>query len=160
MHQAKAVQGRGAARPGDHSHHLGIAGIKAVILAKFMLVGRMLHIGERFRDKPLIWPTLHYALMTLIVLLILATAEELIVGWIHSRTVGDSPYHPVGPIFFEGIADSLIMFLIFVPFSVFTCLFSVLGEREVFWLFLLSRTVDANVRDRLAGHLPPAHMSG
>lgn len=76
--QAKVVQECGAARRGITHTNCGIAGIKAVILAKFMLVRRMLHIGERFRDNPLIWPTLHYALMTLIALLILTTAEEAV----------------------------------------------------------------------------------
>jgi hypothetical protein len=62
--------------------------VKALILAKFLLLGRMLHVGTRFRDKPLIWPTLYHALMFLIVLLILTTLEELIVG---PSTVGRSP---------------------------------------------------------------------
>ncbi len=138
----------------------GIAAIRAAIRAKFMLVGRMLHIEARYRDKPLIWPTFHYVLMSLIVLLILTVAEKLIVGGIHSRTVGNSLNHSVGPIFFQGIAVSLIMFLILVPYSAFTCLGSALGECEVFRLFFLSRTVDANVRDHLTGHLPAGHTSG
>ena len=43
----------------------GGAAVKALVLAKFMLLGHALHLGERYRHKPLIWPTLHMALMFL-----------------------------------------------------------------------------------------------
>jgi len=129
----------------------GIALVKAVLLAKFMLVGRMLHLGRRYRDKPLIWPTLYHALMFLALLLILTTLEELVVGLIHSRAVTDSLAHVVGPTFLEGIAVCFIMFLILIPYSAFTCLGDVLGEREVFRLFFVDRSVDAAVHDRLVG---------
>jgi hypothetical protein len=138
----------------------GIAAVKAVLLAKFMLVGKMLHIGNRYRDKPLIVPTLYHALMYLIVLLILTTVEELVVGVIHQRAIIDSLQHVVGPTFFQGIAASLIMFLILVPFSAFTCLSDALGEREIFRLFFIDRSVDGQVQERLAGRSPPSPMRG
>ena len=141
------------------THHAiwtwGLAAIKALLLAKFMLLGRMLHVGVRFRDKPLIWPTLYHALVFLIVLLILTTLEELIVGFIHGRAVADSLNHVVGPIFFEGLAVCLIMFLILVPYSAFTCLSDVVGERETIRLFFVNRDVDGVVRNRLTA-LPPS----
>jgi hypothetical protein len=36
----------------------GVPAIKAVVLAKFMLIGNALKIGERNSTRPLIWPTL------------------------------------------------------------------------------------------------------
>jgi hypothetical protein len=138
---------------GIHYAIWGIAAIKALLLAKFLLLGRMLHVGTRYRDKPLIWPTLYHALMFLIVLLILTTVEELIVGFIHGRAAADSLNHVVGPIFFEGLAVCLIMFLILVPYSAFTCLSDVVGEHETIRLFFVSRDADGVVRSRL--HMPP-----
>ena len=135
----------------------GIALVKAVVLAKFMLVGRMLHIGKRYRDKPLIWPTLYHALMFLALLLILTTIEELVVGLLHHRELADSLTHIVGPTFYQGLAVCLIMFLILVPYSAFTCLGDVLGEREVFRLFFVNRSMDAAIRDRLVdAGVPPS----
>src|SRR5438309_778662 len=49
----------------------GIAAIKALVLAKFMLIGRAFNLGQRFGHRPLVWPTLYHALMFLILLLIL-----------------------------------------------------------------------------------------
>jgi hypothetical protein len=138
---------------GIHNEIWGTAAIKALILAKFMLLGRMLHVGTRFRDKPLIWPTLYNALMFLIVLLVLSTLEELIVGSIHARAIVDSLTHVVGPIFFEGLAICLILFLILVPYSAFICLSDVVGEHETIRLFFVSRDVDGVARNRL--RMPP-----
>jgi hypothetical protein len=140
---------------GIHYEVWGIAAVKALILAKFMLVGRMLHVGSRFRNKPLVWPTLYHSLMFLLVLLILTTLEELIVGLIHDRTIADSLNHVVGPIFFQGLAVCLIMFLILVPYSAFTCLSDVVGESEMIRVFFVNRDVDGVVRNRLTGSVPP-----
>jgi hypothetical protein len=89
-------------------------------------------------------------------LLMLTTLEELIVGFIHDRAIADSLNHVVGPIFFQGLAVCLIMFLILVPYSAFTCLSDVVGESEMVRLFFVNRDVDGVVRDRLTGSLPPA----
>jgi len=115
----------------------GIAAVKALLLAKFMLLGRALQLGRRFRDRPLIWPTLYHALMFLILLLALTTIEEIVVGTIQHRSLSDSLTHVVGPTFFEGISLCLVLFLILVPYSAFVCLSDVLGERVALRLFFV-----------------------
>ena len=116
----------------------GIAAVKALLLAKFMLLWRALQLGKRFRDKPLIWPTLYHALMFLILLLVLTTIEEIVVGSLRHRPLFDSLTHVVGHTVFEGIAVCLILFLILVPYSAFVCLADVFGERETFRLFFVN----------------------
>jgi len=37
----------------------GFAAAKALICAKFVLLGRAFRVGERFKSLPLIWPTLY-----------------------------------------------------------------------------------------------------
>lgn len=115
----------------------GIAGVKALLLAKFMLVGRAFNLGRRFRGRPLIWPTLYHALAFLILLLLLTTVEEIVVGAIHHRSLFDSLTHVVGRTIFEGFAISLVLFLILVPYSAFVCLAEVLGERQTVRLFFV-----------------------
>ena len=122
---------------GVHFAIWGIAAIKALLLAKFMLVGRGLQIGRKFRDRPLIWPILYHAFIFLILLLVLSTIEELIVGGIHHRPLSDSLTHIVGPTVFEGLAVCLVLFLILIPYSAYDCLEDVLGEREAFRLFFV-----------------------
>jgi hypothetical protein len=99
----------------------GIAAVKSLLLAKFMLLGRALELGKRFRDRPLIWPTLYHGLMFLILLLVLTTIEEIVVGSLRHRPLFDSLTHVVGHTVFEGIAVCIVLFLILVPYSERMC---------------------------------------
>ena len=85
----------------------GIAIVKALILAKFMLVGRMVNLGERYRDKPLIWPALHRSLMFLLLLLVLTTIEELVVGLISWKVMGRLAWPCSRPHFSSGASHQL-----------------------------------------------------
>lgn len=121
----------------------GIAIIKSLVLAKFMLLGRAANIGKltRYKDRPLIWPTLHMSLMFLILLLVLTTIEELIVGAIHHRPMAESLTHVVGASFYTGFATCLMMFIILVPYCAFKTLGEVLGDRYLVRLFFVERNV-------------------
>jgi hypothetical protein len=122
---------------GVHFAIWGIAAVKALLLAKFMLLGRALQIGRKFRNRPLIWPVLYHALIFLILLLVLSTIEEIVVGSIRHRPLSDSLTHIVGPTVFEGFSVCLVLFLIIIPYSAYDCLEDVLGERETFRLFFV-----------------------
>jgi hypothetical protein len=128
----------------------GIAAVKALLLAKFMLVGSAMKLGKRFRDRPLIWPTLYHALIFLILLLILTTVEELVVGTIRHQPLAESLAHVVGPTVFEGTAVCLVLFLILVPYSAFVTLSDVLGERETLRLFFVDGSRAVTVHGRSA----------
>ena len=117
----------------------GIAIVKALVLAKFMLLGRAANLGTRYKHRPLIWPTLHMAFMFLLLLLVLSTVEEVVVGLIHHRTLADSLAHVVGPTFFIGFATSFIMFLVLVPYCAFRVLGGVLGDRYLIRMFFIER---------------------
>jgi len=122
---------------GVHFAIWGIAAVKALLLAKFMLIGRVLEVGRKFRDRPLILPIIYHALIFLILLLVLSTIEEIVVGSIQHRPLTDSLAHIVGPTVFEGVSICLVLFLILIPYSTYDCLEDVLGERETFRLFFV-----------------------
>ena len=128
----------------------GGAAVKALVLAKFMLIGHALRLGERYRHKPLIWPSLHMALMFLILLLILTTLEETVVGLIKHRPLQESLAHIAGPTLFTAAGNLLLMFLILLPYCAFRTLGGVVGDGTLVRLFFVSRDVspDAMVRAR------------
>jgi hypothetical protein len=119
----------------------GGAAVKALVLAKFMLVGHALRLGERYRHKPLIWPTLHMGLMFLILLLVLTTLEEVAVGLIKHRPFSESLAHIAGPTIFVAAGNLLLMFLILLPYCAFRSLGAVVGEGKLARLFFVSRDV-------------------
>ncbi len=118
---------------------LGLAAIKAAICAKFMLVGRAFHIGERFKAHPLIWPTLHKSFTFLALLIILTVIEEIVVGTIHGRKILDSVGAIAGGTFHQMAATSLILLLILIPYFAFRSLADVIGERALVRLYFERR---------------------
>lgn len=112
----------------------GIAAVKALLLAKFMLIGKALHLGEK-KNKPLVWPTLYQSLLTLLLLIVLTTLEEILVGAIHHRMVRESLTHVAGDRLDMVLATFLIMFLILVPYFAFRNLGEVLGPGVLARLF-------------------------
>jgi hypothetical protein len=119
--------------------HLGLAIIKAALCAKFMLVGRAFHFGERFKAHPLIVPTLHRSFVFLLLLAALTIIEEIVVGAMHGRMVMDSISEIAGGTFHQIIATTLIIFLILVPYFAFRSLGDIVGDKILVRLFFERR---------------------
>jgi cytochrome bd-type quinol oxidase subunit 2 len=112
----------------------GVAAIKALLLAKFMLIGKAMRLGEN-KSQPLVWPTIYQSLLTLFLLIVLTTLEEILVGELHHRTVSESLTHVAGDRLDIVLATFLIMFLILVPYFAFRNLAEVLGRGVLTRLF-------------------------
>jgi hypothetical protein len=119
----------------------GLTLLKALVLSKIILTAEMLHVGERFNDRPLSVPTLYktitFSLFTLVYELLehivvglfrgqgmsTVLAEELVTGWPH----------------LAGIA--LVVFVSFLPFFAFRETGRVLGESTLKKLFFAPREI-------------------
>jgi hypothetical protein len=119
--------------------HLGLAIVKAALCAKFMLMGRLFHMGERFKNLPLIVPTLYRSLVFLLLLAALTFIEEIVVGALHRRTVLDSISDIAGGTFQQMVATILIIFLILVPYFAFRSLGEIVGDKTLVRLFFERR---------------------
>jgi hypothetical protein len=117
----------------------GFAVVKALLCAKFVLVGRALHVGERFKTMPLIWPTLHKSVAFLVLLLVLNLLEEIVLGLIHHRTLIDSIAEIGGGTIDQLIATSFVVLLTLIPFFAFRSLGEVVGERNLVRVFFTAR---------------------
>jgi len=117
----------------------GFALIKALILAKFILIGGALQIGEGHRPKPLIWQIIHKSIAFLILVAGFTVIEEAVVGFIHGKTFWESMAEVGGGTTEEMIATVIIMFLVFLPLFAY-CVFSeALGERALHRLLFEKR---------------------
>lgn len=112
---------------GVHAWKMGLALGKAMIIAKFILLGEAAKVGTRVYAKTvwhrIVWKSLLFWL-TLIVLTLL---EEIIIGWVHGhsslQTLKEYFDHPL----IANIAPSLVMLLILIPMITFTELNRALG---------------------------------
>jgi hypothetical protein len=115
--------------------HFGLAAAKALVCAKFVLIGQAFHLGERHQHRALIWPTLYRSVVFLIFLLALNAIEEMIIGLIHHRAVADSLADFGGGTVPQLVATSFMGLLILIPFFAFRLLGEVLGEENLFRVF-------------------------
>jgi hypothetical protein len=116
----------------------GVAIVKALVLAKFILIGDAMKIGEH-HTGPLIWPTLHKAFGFLLLLVILSIIEETVVGLFHHRSIATSLGDLVGARLEETLAGYLIMLLVLIPYFAFRVLDEALGEGTLRRMFFIER---------------------
>jgi hypothetical protein len=113
----------------------GIAAIKAAILAKFMLLGHSLKLGERPNEGPLIWPTLYGAVTFLALLVFMTIIEEVIVGSLHGRSIASSLGELTGSHLAETVASIGIILLVLIPYFAFRVPAGALGNDHLLQMF-------------------------
>ena len=117
------------------------AAVKALICAKFVSMGQIFHLGERFKSLPLIWPTIYKSLCFLSMLIVLNALEEVFVGFLHGRTIVESMADFGGGTMDQLIATSFLGFLMLMPFFAFRTLGEVVGERNLVQVFFRRRHI-------------------
>ena len=118
----------------------GIVAVKAMVLAKFMLVGKAMKIGEGANDKPLIWPTLYFLLL----LIVMTLLEEAVVGLFHNRSIAASLGDLFGSRLEETIVGYVLTLLVLIPFFAFRVLDEALGEGRLARMFFVQREPSDN----------------
>jgi hypothetical protein len=122
----------------------GFAAVKALICAKFVSIGHILHVSERFKSLPLVWPTLYKSLAFIVLLFALNAIEEIVVGLMHHRAISDSLAEFGGGTLDQLIATSIVGLLILIPFFAFRTLGEAIGERNLVRVFFRRRQVADN----------------
>jgi len=117
----------------------GYVVIEALILAKVLLIGEALHLGERYAEQPLIIPTLWKSVAFGILVVAFSILEHLVKGAIHHRDVAQIAADIASKGRSEILARVLTMVVAFVPFFAFSELERVLGEGSVIGLFIHRR---------------------
>jgi hypothetical protein len=116
-----------------------LAAVKAAISAKFMLIGRALHIGEGFRKYPLIIPTIYKSIAFVILVSALTILEEICMGYLHGQSIMDAMADIGGGTRDQRIATSFILLLIFIPYFAFRSLGDIIGDRVLLRLYFERR---------------------
>jgi hypothetical protein len=105
----------------------GFAIAKAVLIAKFLLIGKKVRIGEVRADRPLIKPIAAKLGGFMAILLILSAAEQITATLIHRRPLGSLLQWVRGAQSGEVLAEVLILFLVLIPLVAFTVVGEALG---------------------------------
>ena len=115
---------------------MGTAAIKALILGKFILVGKAIGVGSRVRHHVLLHRILWKSLATLLLLLVFTGIEELVVGLVHGHALADTASEMLESSWLERLAPSVMMLLVLVPMIAFEELDIAIGKGKLRRLLL------------------------
>ncbi|MDE2331979.1 MAG: hypothetical protein KGK16_14505, partial [Bradyrhizobium sp.] len=116
------------------------AAVKAMLCAKFLLIGRMFGLGDGLtRTYPLIISTLFRAFAFLVVLIFLTVIEEIIMGHLRGESAAGSLADFGGGTLWQVITTGVIMLLILIPWFAFRALGEVIGDETLVRLFFEPR---------------------
>jgi hypothetical protein len=105
----------GAAGAGVSS--LGAAAIKSAILAKFLLLGQALGVGETARVKRVGSAIFAKSVQLWLLVIVLSVAEELLVGRYHGKSFGATLAEFENRSIAHMVAKSLVVLLILLPLT-------------------------------------------
>jgi hypothetical protein len=117
----------------------GLTLLKSLALAKIILTGEALRLGERSRARPLILSTLYSAVVFSAFALAFEILEHLVLGWLR----GKGPAAVFGEILGHGwphlVAMTMVVFVAVLPFFAFRETERALGEGKLHDLFFKRR---------------------
>ena len=113
----------------------GISFIKALVLAKVVMIGSLVHVGRRLENKPLILPTIFQSALFTFWVALFALVESTIRGFLHGKGLAGALDHLLGEGPNEFYSKCLVVFVAFIPFFAFKELARVLGKGIIWELF-------------------------
>lgn len=117
-------------------HHIdfaphGAALFNAVALAKIMLVGKKLHLGDKTNDGPLIYPILLKSAMFSILLACFKILEEVAIGLYRGEFFREALSDVGGGTWKALLSFVVLLFVVLIPLFGFTELQRVFGQEKL-----------------------------
>ena len=122
----------------------GVSLIKALVLAKVILIGSVLRLGRGLEDKPLIVPTLYKAVVFSLWAGVFKVLESTIGGLLRGQGLAGGFGELMRTGTDELLARCLVTFFAFIPFFACKELERVLGEGPIRTLFFRRRAATAS----------------
>jgi len=113
--------------------------IKALILAKVIMIGSVVRLGRGLEQKPLIYPTLYKTVVFTLFCGLFTLGEHAIKGLWQGEGFTGGLAELFGKGTHELLANSLVVFVAFIPYFGVKELGRVLGEDKIRALFFRSR---------------------
>jgi hypothetical protein len=121
----------------------GFALVKALVLAKVILLGQHVRFVRIFDDRPLIFPTLYKVIWFSLFAVAFEILEHVIGGFLHGKDLAGVCEEFISTGRYELLARSMVVLFAFVPFFAFNETRRVLGEGILSELFFKRRAATA-----------------
>jgi hypothetical protein len=114
-------------------------------MAKVMLLAEDFKLGNRFQDRPLIFPILYKAFVFAILFIIFHVLEEVVVGLWGGKTIAGSIPLIGGGTLRGALCVWGILFVSLIPFFAIREIGRVIGEHEL-WSLMFRRGISGYAR--------------
>jgi hypothetical protein len=93
----------------------GIAAVKALVIGKFILIGKAVKAGGRLSSSVLLIRIMWKSLAFMLLLVVFTLIEEMVLGRFHGHTVANTVDQLAARSWPELFAPSLLMLLVLIP---------------------------------------------
>jgi hypothetical protein len=116
-----------------------VAVIEALILAKVIMIGDVVRLGRGLEQKPLIYPTLYKSFAFIVFVGVFKFIEHVIMVLWNGEEITRELFELSENGFHELLANSLVVFVAFIPFFAVKELGRMFGKDKIFALFFQRR---------------------
>ena len=117
----------------------GVAVIEALVLGKVIMIGSAFRLGRGLEAKPLIYPTIYKTVVFTVFVGVFKIIEHAIIVLWNGGAVTEVVVELSEKWFLEVFANSLVVFVAFIPFFAVKEIGRVLGKEKVRTLFFQKR---------------------
>ena len=125
--------------------HYGISIIEALILAKLIMIGKVLRLDRGFETKPLMVPVIYRTIVFSLFILAFKVVEQMVRGLWQGKGWGGSWDMLMHDNIYSVLAGCLVMFVAFIPFFAVKELSLIVGEGALYKLFFKKRALGAPI---------------
>jgi hypothetical protein len=105
--------------------------IKALVIAKVVMIGAFMPISRKFEHKPLFFPVIYKAILFTLWVMLFDVVEVFIRGFIHTTVFSEAFLELQGHVTKVWLGGAMLIFFIFIPFFAFKELVRVMGKEKV-----------------------------
>jgi hypothetical protein len=122
------------------SFEVGYNAVEALVIAKVIMIGGLLKVGELERDEPLYRPTVRKAALYALLVVMFSLLEALLKALFHGSSLAAAAESVVTKERGEVLAQATLMFLALLPFFAIGELARVMGRDRLYELFFRRRS--------------------
>lgn len=115
--------------------------VEALVLAKVIMIGRLLHLGNKYGDRRLIVPALYKTLCFSAFVYVFSVLERVVSGILHGKSAAEAFHHLMSNGMDAILTQTVVVFIAFVPLFAFWEVGEAIGEERPFALLLKPRKV-------------------
>ena len=119
--------------------HYGFALLKALVLAKVILLGQLTRLSRRLDERPLIVPTIYKVIVFALFAMAFDILEHAIGSVLHGKPMMDAIAEILSVGRYELLARVLVVLVAFLPLFAFREIGRILGEGRLYELFFKKR---------------------